>query len=178
MQLITKILCNEFLVINTAIGQLSSVYIGLVRWFLPFLLREHWRPFVSGDFGVIVDSNNQFVTESFGLSESIGVSKMHHVVAEIETRKKTFLTCVQFMLEFADKLLTSAACLLINSFLCKVASSFGAETKWRLWRHCVSDRRCSSFHWRPKQKKIAWRPTRQEYKSVLYFTPLTKVDNT
>lgn len=51
----------------------------------PFLLCEHRRAFVLGDFGVVVDPDDQLVAEGFRLPEGVGVPEVHHVVAEMRT---------------------------------------------------------------------------------------------
>lgn len=46
---------------------------------------------MSSNFGVIVNSNNELVTESFCLPEGICVTEVNHVVAVIRNRKEFVL---------------------------------------------------------------------------------------
>jgi hypothetical protein len=50
---------------------------------LPFFLRENRRPLVLGDFSVVVDANDQFVSKGFRLSQGVRVAEVNHVVTEI-----------------------------------------------------------------------------------------------
>jgi hypothetical protein len=52
-------------------------------------LVEDWcSSFVFGDFCVVVNSNDKFVAKSFGLSKSICVSEVNHIVTTIKDEKK------------------------------------------------------------------------------------------
>lgn len=50
------------------------------------LLGEDRRSLVLGDLLVGVDANNYFIAKSFGLSQGVGVSEVHHIVA-VEERE-------------------------------------------------------------------------------------------
>lgn len=61
---------------------ISRLTDGIVLY-SPLFLVEHWRSsFVLGDLGVVVDSDNQFIAKSLGLTQSVGMTEMNHVIAK------------------------------------------------------------------------------------------------
>lgn len=63
-----------------------------------FLCKDGWT-FVSGDFGVVVYSNNQLVAEGFGLSKCICMPEVNHVVAK-KTKTKNALNRLELGASF------------------------------------------------------------------------------
>lgn len=47
----------------------------------PFGLCENRGSFVLGDFFIVVNTDHQVIAESFRLPQSVGVTKMDHVIA-------------------------------------------------------------------------------------------------